>query len=388
MPEQHAKLSASGAKKWINCPGSVLLEASIPNKSNSYAEEGTTAHSLGELKIRLALKEITKAKYSKTAKELETDKDMDTYTDGYRDFVLERFNAALERDKQAELLLEQRLDFSEYVPDGFGTGDAVIVSNDTLEIIDLKYGKGVKVEAENNPQLMLYALGAMEEHSYLYDFSTVRMTIYQPRIDNISMWETDKKALLEWGESIKPIAEMANSGTDECRPGKHCDDGFCRARARCRAYNEEKVKLAKSEFKMPSTLSNEEIAEILELSKGLKSWVTMVEAYALDEALKGEEFPGYKLVEGRSNRKYTSDELIIHTLTVDYDYDIDTIAPRSVLPISKLEKELGKEDFNATVGEYVIKPQGAPTLVPEDDKRPVWNSAENDFKDEFEKECN
>lgn len=383
---EHAKLSASGAKKWMNCPGSVLLEATEPNRGSAYTAEGTTAHSLGELKIRLALKEITKVKYHKAIKELDVTKDMDEYTDGYRDFVIERLHKALERDKQAELLLEQRLDFSKWVPGGFGTGDAVIVSNDTLEIIDLKYGKGVKVEAENNPQLMLYGLGAVEEHTYIYEFENIQMTIYQPRIDNINICEIGVDELFSWGDAIKVAAEKANSGSDECIPGKHCDDGFCRARAKCRAYNEEKIKLAKSDFNLPATLSNEEIAEILELAPELKNWVTMVEAYALDKALQGEDFPGFKLVEGRSNRKYTDNESTIMAVLEDRGYDIDQIAPRKLLTISNMEKEIGKKEFASILGEFVIKPQGSPTLVTVDDKRPEWNSAVNDFKDKIEKE--
>ena len=387
MPEQHAKLSASGAKKWLNCPGSILLEANEPNKSTSYSSEGTTAHTVGELKLRLALKEITKAKYAKAVKDLEIPKDMDSYTDGYRDFVIERFNKALEQDKQSELLLEQRLDFSKWVPDGFGTGDAVIVSNDYIEIIDLKYGKGVKVEAKNNPQCLLYALGAFDEHSYLYNFKTVYMTIYQPRIDNIDSCSVNVDELLTWGEEIKAKAKLANSGTSNCVAGKHCDDGFCRARAKCRVYNEEKLKLAKSEFKMPSVMSNEEIAEILELAPRLKNWAKMVEDYALDKALSGEEFPGFKVVEGRSKRKYTNENTVVDVLTTN-GYCIDDVAPRQLITITNMEKKLSKDDFNELLGSYIVKPKGAPTLVPLEDKRPVWNSAEKDFKDEFEKEIN
>ena len=389
---QHAKLSASGANKWLNCPGSVIMEADEPASESQYAIEGTVAHALGELKLRVALKEITKAKYQKEKLKLEEKYsfqipcDMDEYTDGYRDFVMERYRHAITRDKQAEVMLEQRLDFSKYVPEGFGTGDAVIVSENAIEIIDLKYGKGVKVVAENNPQLMLYALGAIDEHNYLYDFQAVQMTIYQPRMDNIDVFTIFADELLDWGEHIKEPAEKAYKGSNECIPGIHCDSGFCRARAKCRAYNAKKIELAKSEFQMPSVLNNSEIAEILELAPKLKNWVTMVEAYALDKALKGEEFPGFKLVEGRSNRKYQDEQSVIKTLVNDNGFNIDTIAPRKLLTITNLEKEIGKSTFNELVSEYIIKPHGAPTLVGIDDKRPEWNSIANDFKEDIIKE--
>ena len=185
MPDVHAKLSASGAKKWIACPGSILMEATVPDKPSAYAAEGTNAHALGEAKIRLAAKEYTKAKYHKAIKDLEIDDEMEEYTDAYRDFVIERFNSAKRKDPSAILLLEQRLDFSEYVPEGFGTGDCLIIAAGTLDVIDLKYGKGVPVKAEGNPQMRLYALGALTAYDFLYDITEVNMCIFQPRIDNI-----------------------------------------------------------------------------------------------------------------------------------------------------------------------------------------------------------
>lgn len=382
MPEIHAKLSASGAKKWIACPGSVVLEAPMPDKTSDYATEGTTAHALGEAKIRLAIKEITRAKYNKIIKELEIDEDMEDYTDEYRDFVLERFNAAKRDTPDAVLLLEQRLDFSEYVPEGFGTGDCVIIGNGQMEIIDLKYGKGVPVQAENNPQMMLYALGALAAYDFLYDISGVSLTIYQPRIKNIDTAEMTVPELGTWGESIKPIARKAFDGTEEFCSGSHCDTGFCKARPICRAYAEQKLAMARFDFAKPSTLTPDEIAEILDEADALAKWATLIKDYALDEALhNGTEFPGYKVVEGRSNRAYALDDTLIASMLIAKGYNEDDIWPRKLKTVSNLEKYLGKKEFSAVLGEYIVKPAGKPTLVPATDKRPAVTSADAAMKD-------
>lgn len=382
MPEIHAKLSASGAKKWLACPGSVVLENQIRDKPSEYAAEGTTAHALGEAKIRLAIKEYTKAKYHKAVKDLQIDDDMEDYTDEYRDFVIERFNAAKKDTPDAVLLLEQRLDFSGYVPEGFGTGDCIIIGNGTMEIIDLKYGKGVPVQAEQNPQMMLYALGALAAYDFLYDISSVSMTIYQPRINNIDTACLTVSELAEWGESIKPIAQKAFTGTEEFCTGSHCDTGFCKARPVCRAYAEHKLSMARFDFAQPSTLTPEEIAEILDEADALAKWATLIKDYALDEALhNGTEFPGYKVVEGRSNRAYTVDDSIITAMLIAKGYNEDDISPRKLKTVSNLEKYLGKKEFSAVLGEYIVKPAGKPTLVPETDKRPAFTSADAAMKD-------
>lgn len=387
MPDIHAKLSASGAKKWIACPGSVVLESQMKDKPSEYAEEGTTAHALGEAKIRLALKEITRAKYNKIIKDLEIDEDMEDYTDEYRDFVIERFNAAKRDTPDAVLLLEQRLDFSDYVPDGFGTGDCVIIGNGIVEIIDLKYGKGVAVQAENNPQMQLYALGAMAAYDFLYDISDVSLTIYQPRIKNIDTACLTVEELAVWGESIKPIAKKAFAGTEEFCSGSHCDTGFCKARPICRAYAEQKLAMARFDFAKPTTLSPDEIAEILDEADALAKWATLIKDYALDEALhNGTEFPGYKVVEGRSNRAYAMDDTLIAAMLIAKGYNEDDIWPRKLKSVSNLEKYLGKKEFSAVLGKYIVKPAGNPTLVPATDKRPAVTSADAAMKD-FENVC-
>lgn len=375
MPDVHAKLSASGAKKWLNCPGSVVMEAQFPDKSSAYAEEGTTAHSLGEAKIKLATKALTRAKYHKAIKDLEITEDMETYTDNYRDYVLERYNAAKAKTPDAQLLLEQRLDFSAYVPGGFGTGDCVIVASGYLEIIDLKYGKGVPVPVEDNPQLRLYAIGACEAWDYLYGIDEVTMTIYQPRLDNISTESITAEALYQWADDVAVKAELASSGTEECCAGDHCDEGFCKARPVCRAYAESCDKLAALDFKRPNLLSLEEVSEVLELSSRLCKWAELVKAYALEQALAGVKVPGFKLVEGRSSRSYALDDEEIIALLTEAGYSEDDLIIKRLRTVADMEKYLSKAVFNELLGEAINKTTGAPTLVPIEDKRPEINSA-------------
>ena len=371
----HAKLSASGAKKWLACPGSVVLESRFPDEGSAYAAEGTAAHSLGEAKIRLAVKELTNAKYQKAIKGLAITEEMEGYTDGYRDFVLERFNAARAKTPDAKLLLEQRLDFSEYVPEGFGTGDCVIVAAHELEIIDLKYGAGVVVSAEGNPQLRLYALGALEAWDMLYGIDTIAMTIYQPRRDNISTETGSAAALLEWGEAVREKARLANSGTEDCFAGSHCDEGFCKARPICRAYADSCNSLAALDFKRPASLSLEEIAETLDLSARLVKWAELVKAYAAELALSGVEVPGYKLVEGRSSRAYALDDDAIMQMLLKADYAQEEITVTKLRTVADMEKTIGKAAFSEILADVVVKTPGAPTLVPITDKRPAINSA-------------
>lgn len=388
MPDVHAKLSASGAKKWLNCPASITLESKFPDTESAYAAEGTAAHALGEAKLRLALNKITRVLYHKLIRDIEITEDMEEYTDAYRDFVIERYNALKEQYSGTTLQLEQRLDFSQWVPGGFGTGDAVIIGDDVIEIIDLKYGQGVKVSARENPQLRLYALGAMSDYGFLFDIHKIRMTIFQPRLDNIDTEELTADELLEWGKSVKPRAILANEGSDECRAGKHCDDGFCKARPICRAYTEEKSKLAALDFKPPPELTIDEIAEVIDQSEKLATWAKLVKDYALEQALdNGVRYPGFKVVEGRSNRKYSvPDDVIAAVLTAE-GYSETDIYKKEILGITKMETLLSKKRFNELLGGYVIKPPGKPTLVRSEDKRPEINTAEKaaeDFKEIIE----
>lgn len=388
MPDIHAKLSASGAKKWINCPGSIQLEENFEDKPSQFAEEGTNAHALGEAKIRLATKEYNRTKYHNAIRNLEITEDMEDYAESYKNYVIERYNSALQKTPDAILMLEQRLDFSKYVPDGFGTGDAVIIAEGKLEIIDLKYGKGVEVSAVDNPQLRLYALGAYEAFDMLYGFDTVEMTIYQPRLDNISSENISVTELLEWGESVKKAAQLANDDSViKCVAGKHCDTGFCKARPVCRAYAEERQKMAVYDFKPPAMLTVAEIADIIEQSASLEKWAKLVCDYALEQAYKhGVEYPGYKVVEGRSNRKYSKPDSEVAKILTDNGYQESDILVHKLKGITDIEKLLGKKTFAEVLGSYVVKPPGKPTLVCSEDKRPAINSAmqaQEDFKNDI-----
>ncbi len=388
MPDIHARLSASGAKKWLNCPGSVQLEEQFRDKPSEFASEGTAAHTLAEAKIKLAANKINRTRYAAMIEKLEITGDMDEYTDGYRDFVLERYNEALRTIPDAKLLIEQRLDFSTWVPGGFGTGDAVIVGNGVMEIIDLKYGRGVKVSAENNPQLRLYALGALDEYDYIYGIEVVRTTIYQPRIDNINSEDLTSEELYKWGELVSDSAKKAaDDSITNCVAGCHCDDGFCKARPACRAYAAKRQEMAKFDFMPPAKLTPDEIAKIIDEADKLQIWAKIVSDYALDQALNhGVSYPGFKLVEGRSNRKYI-DEVKVGKQLIENGYTESDIYIRKLKGITDMEKLLGKKSFNDVLGELVVKPQGKPTLVHIEDKRPALNSAvqaTEDFKEIIE----
>ena len=384
MPSEHARLSASGSKKWLNCPGSVRLEEKFADEGSGYAAEGTTAHALAELKLLAATGRITKEDFMKRTSELETDAEMDEYTEGYKDYVLERFAAVSAECPDAKLSVEERLELSEYVPDGFGTGDAVIVGFHVLEIIDLKYGRGVPVSAQDNPQLMLYALGALTRYDWLYDVRKVRMHIYQPRIDNVDMCEKDVEELYMWGSWVKQRAKQALRKNAACIAGDYCDSGFCKARPICRAYNDEKQRLAYLDFKQPAELSNEEIAEIIDKADELAKWAKLVSDYALDRAVNhGARYPGFKLVEGRSCRTYTDEAAVTERLENAGCSESD-ITVKKLKGITDMEKLLGKKRFAELLDGLVIKPTGKPVLVHESDKRPELNTSDTakaDFED-------
>lgn len=389
MPGEHARLSASGSKKWLNCPGSVELEEKFPNEETSYAAEGTTAHALAELKLLLAMKRITRVTYHRRAAALDADEKMQEYTDGYRDYVLERWGAVRAGCPDAVLLVEERIDLKDYVPEGFGTGDAVIIGTGVLEVIDLKYGQGVTVHAKDNPQLMLYALGILSAWDYLYDIRTVRMHIYQPRKDNIDETEKTAEELYMWGDWVRERARLALSIGAGCTAGDYCDDGFCRARPICRAYTELRQQLARLEFRPPAELTEEEIAEVLDQSEALAKWAKTVSDFALGQALNGTRYPGFKLVEGRSVRSYTSEQAVIERISEKTELTADELTVRKVKGVSELEKLLGKKRFAELLSDLIVKPQGKPVLVRSEDKRPELNtaaSAAEDFKNIIEKE--
>jgi len=383
----HAKLSPSGASRWMTCTPSAVLEQSFPREESGYAAEGTHAHKLAELIFSKTIsdKPIKPAAFKKKLAELHANSfynaEMEESVNLYTTQVTERYMALKKSCPDTLVLLEQKLDFSQWVPGGFGTGDVVLVADRVLEVIDLKYGKGVPVYAENNAQMRLYGLGAIAAYEMLYEFDVIRMTIMQPRLDNVSTEEINVKDLLAWAESeVVPKAKMADAGEGEFCAGKHCK--FCKARFTCRARADYNLELVKFEFKFPALLDHIEIAEILGRIDELVSWAGGVKGYALDQAENhGVKFPGWKLVEGRSNRKYTDVDKVANVLLAA-EYKEDQIyAPRAVLGITALEKEVGKKNFNTLLGELIIKPAGKPTLVPESDKRPEMQSVDAAISD-------
>ena len=373
-PSDHALLSASGAHRWLNCTPSARLESDEPESTSAAAEQGTAAHALAEHKLRRALKQRSKRPVSTWI-----DDEMETLTDDYVAYVQEHISLARETCGDPQVLIEQRLDFSHVVPGGFGTGDCVIIAEPTLQIIDLKYGQGVLVEAERNPQLMLYALGALHTFGDLYDIERVAVTIYQPRRGNVDTWEISVTELEHWAEAeVKPKAELAAAGEGEFCPGSWCQ--FCKIAPTCRARAEANLALARLEFAPPAELSDSEIADVLARIPQLKTWAADVEAYALSQAVnQGKHWTGFKLVAGRSIRKYTSETDVAAAAEAAGYRDI---YDRKLITLTAMERLMGKPAFNEILGDLVIKPAGKPTLVPASDKRPALDlvSAATDFQ--------
>lgn len=380
---QHALLSASSASRWMVCPPCARLEEKYENKTSEYAEEGTLAHELGELGLKHNLGEITTKKYNAEVKKIEANElftaDMPDYVEIYVDTCMEKVSEAKAKTPDALFKIEQRLDFSRWVPEGFGTGDFVIIADGTMEICDLKYGKGVPVSALGNKQMRLYALGAISEFEFLYDIEKVKMTIIQPRLDSISTDEITVDELLKWAdEFVKPTAELAFKGEGEFCAGEHC--GFCRAKSVCKARADKNLELAKYEFRTTTELSENDIADILGKAEELMKWAKDVQDYALEQALQGTSYSGWKLVEGRSNRKYTDTGKVAEILLAN-EYTEDKIyKPKELQGLTNMEKVVGKKKLAELVGDYIEKPQGKPVLVVESDKRTVFNSAAIDFE--------
>lgn len=375
MPSEHAILSASGSHRWLACTPSARLEQEFNDTDSTASLEGTAAHSLAEHKLKKKLK-----MQSTRPNTIYDNDEMEMYTDDYSDYVVEQYTKAKRYDENAKVLIEQRLDFSCYVPEGFGTGDAVIVSKGKLHIIDLKYGLGVLVNAEKNPQMMLYALGALRKYEKEYEIKKVKLTIFQPRRENVTTWETTTAALKKWANKIlRPKAEMAYRGTGKYEPGAHCQ--FCKAAIKCRARAEEKLKLAKEEFKKPPLIADNEIESVLAKIPDIKKWCDDIMEYALEKALNGKKWEGFKIVAGRGTRKYLNEEAVVEALNKAGYYDI---YKKSLLPITEMEKLMTKKTFSEVLGKLVGKTEGKPTLVSLDDKRPELNTiqAKNEFKEE------
>lgn len=384
----HALLGASKASQWINCPPSARLQENIPDKRSEYAEEGTLAHELAENVLRRRITLLNSKERKKLDAELKAIKDnskygpeMENAIAEYVDLVEERFLEAKSRSSDAVALLEEPLDFSEWVPEGYGTGDVVIISDGVMEVIDLKYGKGVLVSAENNPQIRLYGLGAWAGYNYLYKINEVRMTIVQPRLDNVSTSTLVIDDLLEWAETVvKPAASLAYDGGGEFKAGDHCR--WCKVKGNCRARADANMLALQHEFKDPALISNEEIGSILYIAQQLKTWANDVEEYAFEQAKSGHRIPQWKLVEGRSNRSITDKDAARQALESANIEPDKYLKPQELLGIGDLEKRVGKKELAALLDGLIVKPQGKPVLVPETDKRPELNSIDSDFAGE------
>ena len=374
MPDKHAVLSASSSHRWLECPPSALICAKAKDTSSEFARQGTDAHSLCEYKVNAALGKLAK---DPTEDLTYFDSEMADCTDAYAQYVLEQVEAAKQKCKNPIVLVEQRLDFSRWVPDAFGTGDCVIVADEQLTIIDMKYGVGILVEAEKNPQMMCYALGALELFDGIYDITEISMTIFQPRRANVSTYTISKAELLQWADEVlAPTAQLAAKGEGEYKAGSHCQ--FCKAKAACRKRAEYNLELAKYDFEMPANLEDDEIEIILSKADELISWAADVKEFALQQALSGKEWHDWKLVEGRSVRKYVNDMAVADKVqSAGFDpYE------HKVLGITAMTKMLGKTKFEELLSGLIEKPQGKPTLVPMSDKRPAMNTAANDFKED------
>ena len=374
-PKGHAILSASSSDRWLHCPPSARLCEAYEDKGSDYAAEGTDAHTLCEYRLKQALGIPAEDPIENLSWYNE---EMEECAAGYAAYVVELLEAAKQACSDPVVMIEQRVDFSRWVQEGFGTADCILIADGVLNIVDYKHGKGVEVSAVANPQMQLYALGALEIFDGIYDIDTVRMTIFQLRKSNISVDQMDKAGLYEWADTeLTQKAHLAYEGQGDFSCGEWCR--FCKAKAECRERATANLALARYEFQAPALLDDEEIADILGKVDALTAWASDVKEYALQQAISGKEWTGWKLVEGRSNRKYTSEAAVSAAVeSAGFDpYE------RKVLGVTAMQKLLGKTHFEELLAPYIEKPQGKPALVPESDKRPAMNTAKNDFMEEF-----
>lgn len=365
----HALLSASGAHRWMNCTPSALLESEFPDTTSEAAKEGTLAHEMAEAKLQhlFNTQSYRKAKLTRTLNKIKKSElyqpEMDGYTDDYVAYIRK---AAMEFEKTPYIAIEKRLDLTAYIPDGFGTADCVMIGERTLHIIDLKYGKGVPVSAEDNPQPMIYALGALEAYKMLFAIDTVKISIVQPRIDNTNSWTLSARELAAFGESVKELASIAIKGEGDYKPGDWCR--FCRARRQCRARADKNIELAFDVDKKPPLISNDEVGDYLRKGEDVAKWLSELQDYALAECLAGKEINGYKAVEGRGSRTWTDMDAAFAAIIED-GTDEAMLYERKPMSLAQVEKLMGKAHFADVAGEYVVKNPGKPTLVPSADKR-------------------
>ena len=407
MPEVHALLSASSSKQWLNCPPSARLQEGFPNESSSYAEEGTFAHSVCEYKVKKYLHE----RVSRPQSEEWYTEEIDQITDVYAEFVITIIEEMKRNGCEPLVLVEERVDYSHIAPSGFGTADMLIIGKDEngkglLHICDFKTGQGVFVDANHNSQMMLYALGGLAAYGYIYEIETVRMSIIQPRLDNISTYEATREELEAWGESIKATAKLAYEGKGEQKAGEWCR--FCRAKPVCKACRDEALALCREEFldleagafseeartspddeevsditapytpdksvpafKQPGLVSLDELVSVLPTLNRISSWIEAVFAYISSEAINhGVPIPGYKVVEGRSKRVFTDTKAVVQT-AIDNGYT--DLYKQQLITLTEFEKMMGNKRFSELLGDFVAKPPGKLALVPDSDPRPPVN---------------
>lgn len=371
---KHARFSPSASKRYLNCTPSLKLEEQFPNETSTYAEEGTAGHALAEHLIKKHLKIRSKRPTS----DYYTDELIEAVED-YVSFVKEQIDVAKVKEANPVIKVEEKVDVSDYVQDCFGTADMVIIADNVLQIIDLKLGKGVPVSAEHNTQLMIYALGVADGYDFLYDFDVARLTIHQPRLQNVSTWEISIADLRKWGEEVlKPKATLALEGKGEYVVGEHCR--FCKAKNLCRKRAEHMLELAKYEFKDAPLLTDGEVCEVLKIADELAKWTADIYAYAQNEAVNnGKAWKGYKLVKGKTNRKYTNEDDVAKAAK---KAGYINIYKTSLIGITEMESLMGKDKFKEILGSLVYKPDGKLTLVPESDKREAFirSSADDDFE--------
>ena len=375
----HALLSPSASHRWLHCTAAPRLEEGIKDEGSDYAAEGTLAHAYCAMKLKNFLGLPTDGEKEEIAalQEKYGTGEMAEYTDTYVTIVLEKYNAARAATPDAQLLVETRLDFSDYVPEAFGTADAIIIADGTMEVIDFKYGKGVKVSAVENPQMMIYALGAYARFAFEYRIDNLRATIVQPRIDNLSEYEITVEELTAWAANVlAPAAEKAYKGEGPQTPGAWCQ--FCKVKNQCRALASKCKEVVAVD---PKLITPEELAkDVLPMVPIVKTWISGVEDFALAQALNGVQLPGWKIVEGRSVRKITDTDSVAAVLTKNGYKQNDIFKPVEMRTITDLEKLVGKKQFAAMCGEWINKPQGKPTLAPEGDKRKAIDPIADDFK--------
>lgn len=375
-PEKHALLSASASERWLNCTRAPRLEETLPESTSEYAEEGRLAHSIAELKARKHFTKMTNRTYNAELKKLQADPLYQTEMDGYTDAYVEHLSEiAMSYKAMPHVALETRVDYSDYAPEGFGTSDCIMIGGDTISVIDYKYGKGVPVSAENNTQMKLYALGALKLYAPIFGdaIQNARVSVIQPRLDNFSSWGLTRTELEDWGRSaVAPRAKLAFAGEGEFAAGEWCR--FCRARRTCRARAETNITLADFKQALPPQLSDAEVGGVLTLGRQLKAWLSDLEDYALSACLEGREIPGWKAVEGRSNRQFDNTDQAFETI-ISAGYQKELLYDYVPKTLTAVEKLLGAKAFVEIVGGHVIKPPGKPTLAPEEDKRRQYNPA-------------